>query len=70
MILEILLQMILGKSSELYRKLYSDGILLAEPELDYEFSNNYAHVLITGQSREPRKVIEELESILEKIKLT
>ena len=66
--IEILLQMILGKSSELYRKLYSEGILLAEPELDYEFSNNYAHALITGQSREPRKVIEELEHVLEKMK--
>lgn len=66
--IEILLQMILGKSSELYRKLYSEGLLLNEPELDYEFANNYAHVLITGQSREPKKVIEELKNSLQKMK--
>lgn len=66
--IEILLEMILGKSSELYRKLYSEGLLLTEPQLDYEFTSNYAHVLITGQSKEPRKVIEELRNTLEKMK--
>ena len=66
--IEILLEMIFGKSSELYRKLYSEGLLLTEPQLDYEFTSNYAHILITGQSKEPRKVIEELKNTLQKIK--
>ena len=66
--IEILLEMIFGKSSELYRRLYSEGLLLIEPQLDYEFTSNYAHILITGQSKEPRKVIEELKNTLEKIK--
>ena len=52
--IEILLEMLFGKGSELYRKLYSEGLLLIEPQLDYEFTNNYAHILITGQSKEPR----------------
>lgn len=66
--IEILLEMLFGKSSELYRKLYSEGLLLSEPQLDYEFTNNYAHVLITGQSQEPRKVIEELKQKINQIK--
>lgn len=65
---EVLLEIIFGKSSELYRGLYSQGFLLNEPELDYEFTNNYAHILITGQSRDPRKVVDEFKKALNKIK--
>ena len=66
--IEILLEMLFGKGSELYRKLYSEGLLLIEPQLDYEFTNNYAHILITGQSKEPRKVNEEFKKALETMK--
>ena len=65
---EILLEMLFGKSSELYRKLYSEGLLLNEPDLDYEFTKNYAHVLITGQSNNPQKVIDELKIAIQNIK--
>ncbi len=58
--IEILLNMIIGKSSELYKKLYEENILLNEPNFDYEFSNEYAHITISGQSRNPRKIYEEL----------
>ena len=58
--IEILLNMIIGKSSELYKKLYEENILLNEPSFDYEFSDEYAHITISGQSRNPRKVYEEL----------
>lgn len=58
--IEILLNMIIGKSSELYKKLYEQNVLLSEPNFDYEFSNEYAHVTISGQSKNPRKVYEEV----------
>ena len=54
--IEILMNMFIGKSSETYQKLYKDGIILAEPDLDFEFEKDYAHVLISGQSKEPEKV--------------
>lgn len=54
--IEILLNLLIGKSSELYKELYESGDLLAEPELDYEFSNQYAHILISGQSKDPKKI--------------
>ena len=60
--------MLFGKSSELYRNLYNKGLLLSNPDLDYEFSNNYAHVLITGQSIKPREVIVEFKATLNKLK--
>ena len=53
--------MIIGKSSKLYKDLYNSGILFSVPSLDYEFSRDYAHVLITGQSPEPEKVYEKFK---------
>lgn len=66
--IEILLEMLFGKSSELYRNLYREGLLISELDLDYEFASNYAHILITGQSQNPRKVIEEFKIALKKMK--
>ena len=58
--IEILMNMLIGKSSPLYQKLYNEGLLMNQPDLDYEFSNDYAHVLIASQSKEPKKIQEEL----------
>ena len=65
--IEILLNILIGKSSELYKKLYNEGLLQAEPDAEYEFSKKFAHVLISGQSKNPEKI---LESLLEKIETT
>ena len=66
--IEILLNMLLGRSSELYKELYSKGIIYSQPSLEYEFSKIYAHILITGQATEPEKVLEELKKEINKIK--
>ncbi len=66
--IEILLNMIIGKSSSLYKELYENGELLAEPELDYEFSDEYAHILISGQSKNPQKIQDKIKEIVEKYK--
>ena len=58
--IEILMNMLIGKSSPLYQKLYNEGLLMSQPDLDYEFSNDYAHVLIASQSKDPKKIQEEL----------
>ena len=58
--IEIILNMLIGKSSKLYSKLYQEGLLLSPPDMDYEFSSEYAHVLISGQSTNPQKVNEEI----------
>ena len=66
--LEILLNIIIGKSSKLYNDLYKQGDLISVPDLDYEFSTQYAHVLITGQSMNPHTVQKELIKVIGKVK--
>lgn len=66
--IEILLYMLLGKSSALYKKLYEEGLILSQPDLDYEFSKEYAHVVISGQSNKPEKVVEYVKQEIERLK--
>lgn len=66
--IEILLNIIVGKSSKLYKELYETGIVMAPLDLDYEFSKQYAHIAISGQSVNPEKVMEELKKEIEKFK--
>ena len=68
--IEILLNMLIGKSSKLYKELYDEGLLFAVPSLDYEFARGYAHVLITGQSVEPEKVYEKFKKAVEEMKVS
>ena len=66
--IEILLNMIIGKSSETYKSLYEEGILISQPDIDYEFSDEYAHILISGQSKSPDIVKEKIEKVVEDYK--
>lgn len=66
--IEILLNMIIGKSSKLYKQLYESELLISEPFLDYEFTSSYAHITITGSSKNPDKVLEKIEEEIEELK--
>ena len=66
--IEILLNMIIGKSSKLYKELYDEGLLFSVPSIDYEFSRGYAHILVTSQSPEPEKVYEKFKDTVSKMK--
>ena len=66
--LQILLNLIFGRSSKLYQRLYNEGIIFGLPSLDYEFGNTYSHILITGQSKNPEMVFEELKKEIENFK--
>ncbi len=59
--ISILLDLIFGKSSELYRKLYDAGIIYGTPSQDFEFAKEYAHIILTGQANDPEKVYEEFK---------
>lgn len=63
--IEILLNMIIGKSSKLYKKLYEQGILLEEPDLDYEWSKKYAHITISAQSKNPEEVYQGIQNTIQ-----
>lgn len=66
--IEILLNLLIGRSSELYKNLYNEGIIYEQPSLDYEFSKTYAHVIITGQSTNPEVLYERFKKQVEKFK--
>ena len=68
--IEILLNILFGQSSDLYKKLYNDGVIYSTPMLEYEFAKGYAHILITGQAKNPETVynefINEVKTLKEK----
>lgn len=66
--IEILLNMIIGKSSDLYQELYENGMFLSQPELDYEWSSQYAHMLISGFSKEPKLVKQKMDEVIKNMK--
>ena len=66
--IEILLNMIIGKSSETYKELYEKGVLISQPDIDYEFSDEYAHITISGESKAPQTVKEKIEETVQKFK--
>ena len=66
--IEILLRLIIGKSSNLYKNLYDEGILYAKPSLDYEFAKTYAHIVIAGQANDPEVVFERLKQEIRNFK--
>ncbi len=66
--IEIILYMLLGKSSKTYKKLYEQGDIMSQPDLDYEFSKNYAHILITGIAKNPQNVVKELKEAIKQYK--
>ena len=63
---EILLEILLGKSSELYKKLYENKDLIILPDFEYEFSQEYSHIIISGQAKDPKKILSEIQKQIEK----
>lgn len=65
---EIILNMLVGKSSDLYKELYNNADLFAEPDFDYEFSKQYSHILISGQSNNVENVVEKIKKQIQLFK--
>lgn len=66
--IEILLNLIIGKSSELYKELYETGIIMEEPDKSFEFSKQYAHAIISGQTKDPKIVAEKIKETVQNYK--
>ena len=66
--IEILLNMLIGKSSDLYKELYDKELLMSEPYTEYEFTKTYAHIAITGQSKNPELIQQKLLEKISKMK--
>jgi len=66
--IEILLNIIVGASSELYKELYDMGNSYSSPGFEYEFDKNYAYILITGQSNNPEELYNKFKEKVAKFK--
>ena len=65
--IEVLLNLIIGASSELYKKLYDMGNTFSVPSIEYEFDKNYAHILIIGQSNNPEELYKMFKEEVKKL---
>lgn len=65
---EILMKMLFGKSSHIYKKLYEQGLINASFATDYTYNKDYAFASIDGESKNPKKVMDIVTSELDDIK--
>ncbi|PAB58818.1 EF-P 5-aminopentanol modification-associated protein YfmH [Anaeromicrobium sediminis] len=65
---KILLDMLFGKSSELYSKLYEEGLINDSFEADYTGDIDYGHSMVGGESKDPKLVKDKIMEHVEKIK--
>ena len=64
--IDILLNMIVGESSDLYQDLYKSGVILNMPSFEYEFTEEYAHILISCVSRNPDEFYDKFNQEIQK----
>lgn len=65
--IQIILNVLFGESSDLYKELYQEGNMFSPPSISYEFDESYAHILISESANNPDEVYKKLK---EKIKQT
>ena len=63
--IEMIFNIIAGKSSNLYQRLYKEGLISHNFSYNYEYAKTYAHILIQNTSNNPKKVAEEFEKEVE-----
>ena len=68
--IEIILEMILGKSSNLYEELYNEGLIKKEFNTDYSFEENYAYSSISNESEKVDEVIDRIKKRINEMKST
>ncbi|HEY9062396.1 MAG TPA: pitrilysin family protein [Pseudobacteroides sp.] len=69
-VIKLLLEMIVGRSSSLYNELYEEGLINSSFDSDYTIEEDYAFSMIGGESAEPlkvkNKILEEIKSLKSK----
>ena len=64
----LLLEIIAGDSSPLYKKLINDGLINDEFSFEYFTGHNYSAVIFEGESSDPKRVAEEIKAEIERLK--
>ena len=66
----MLLDILVGGSSEAYNKLYNAGLIDDGFSSDYSLGNCYSTIIFSGASRDPNAVHKEIIETIEKVKTT
>ena len=66
--MQIILNLLFGESSSLYKELYQDGNLFSSPSLSYEFTDSYAHILISESANDPEMVYTKFKNKIKEFK--
>ena len=61
LLLNIILNCIFDENSKLFKELYEEGLVLTEPDLGYEYSDIYSHMMIFSTSKDPKKVFDKFK---------
>jgi len=64
----ILMEIIAGETSPLYKKLTDEGLINDEFSSEYFTGNGYSAVIFEGESRDPQRVAEEIKKEVDRIK--
>ena len=66
--IEIILNILVGESSDVYKELYQEGNMYNSPSISYEFGENYAHILISENANDPEMVYEKIKNKINEFK--
>ena len=61
------LRTVFGSSGAFYNRLYAEGLLNRDYEYEVDYTAGTATILIGGESREPKKVLEELKAEIKSV---
>ena len=68
--IRILMRMLFAKGSDIYKKLYDEGLINSTFSLDYTFQPDYGFTSLDGESKDPKKVYETILSEIGKLQKT
>ena len=64
----VLLEMVVGDASPLYKRLTNDGLINDEFSFEYFNGDGYSAVIFEGESKNPKKVAEEIKAEINRLK--
>ncbi len=65
---ELLLEIICGEASPLYKRLMDEGLINDEFDFEYFTGRDYASIIFSGESQEPKRVAEEISKEIANIR--
>lgn len=66
--IKIILQMIMGRSSELYNNLYQEGLINSGFSAEYELDENYGYSVFGGESKNPMLANQKIVAYIDRIR--